>query len=460
MFPLFLPEWAGYRPSVAGTQALGAFRMAVREINNKTDGVRDALLPATRLKYVFRDPKVDTGVAVLSAIDLLQRTNCDAAYARACGRAVCRGVAALVGPGVSSTSADVQQLAKQFGVPQIGFAATSPALSRKDLHPYFLRLVPSDTMQAVAQARLIRELGWRCVSTIAGTDEYSAAGRRALLEALRHTPVRVAAAVSLAANQQRAAEEVRHLQTAGCSLVVVWLPRKDLATFLRAAHARGLYGGGKVQWLLSETILQPLQAIAPGPLAQTLAGALATAPYNGIGSPRHHAALRRWRRQRSTARPAGQCADDTDDDPAAPTPVNRQDHDDDPATPDACAGVDFASDALDLYGPYAYDAAFAIAQALHALIEGRGLQPCDPPLYHRLTAATVAGPDGPCFTGKALLQELLGTSLGGVSGDVRFDANGDRSLDGMRYMLYNHRGQVPPTRPHRVPCTEDGIVDK
>ncbi|TSL47638.1 Metabotropic glutamate receptor 1 [Bagarius yarrelli] len=59
-------------------------------------------------------------------------------------------IAGVIGPGSSSVAIQVQNLLQLFNIPQIAYSATSIDLSDKTLFKYFLRVVPSDTLQARA----------------------------------------------------------------------------------------------------------------------------------------------------------------------------------------------------------------------------------------------------------------------------------------------------------------------
>jgi metabotropic glutamate receptor 1 len=53
-----------------------------------------------------------------------------------------------------------------FNIPQIGYSATSKDLSDKSLYRYFLRVVPSDKLQAQALADFVHHFGWTFISTV------------------------------------------------------------------------------------------------------------------------------------------------------------------------------------------------------------------------------------------------------------------------------------------------------
>eukprot|EP00966_Prymnesium_polylepis_P118824 2746553-Prymnesium_polylepis.1 len=146
-------------------------------------------------------------------------------------------------------------------------------------------------------------------------------------------------------------------------------------------------------------------------------------PNRGVGSARYTAYLSRLRALPDKSGTAGACNMETDDDGGRT--IWAQDHDNNPSTPIACSGSDNQAD--DSWAPFAYDAAFAVAYALHELIEVQGRT---------------------SIVGSELLDALIRTvSFEGVTGRVEFyDAsshpdklyNGDRRV-GMAYDVWNYQ---------------------
>lgn len=75
-------------------------------------------------------------------------------------------IAGVIGPGSSSVAIQVQNLLQLFNIPQIAYSATSIDLSDKTLFKYFLRVVPSDTLQARALLDIIKSHNWTYVSAV------------------------------------------------------------------------------------------------------------------------------------------------------------------------------------------------------------------------------------------------------------------------------------------------------
>ncbi|MGH0148479.1 UNVERIFIED_CONTAM: hypothetical protein FKN15_013514 [Acipenser sinensis] len=75
-------------------------------------------------------------------------------------------IAGVIGPGSSSVAIQVQNLLQLFNIPQIAYSATSIDLSDKTLFQYFLRVVPSDTLQARAILDIVKRYNWTYVSAV------------------------------------------------------------------------------------------------------------------------------------------------------------------------------------------------------------------------------------------------------------------------------------------------------
>lgn len=75
-------------------------------------------------------------------------------------------IAGVIGPGSSSVAIQVQNLLQLFNIPQIAYSATSIDLSDKALFKYFLRVVPSDTLQARAMVDIVKRYNWTYISAV------------------------------------------------------------------------------------------------------------------------------------------------------------------------------------------------------------------------------------------------------------------------------------------------------
>ncbi len=78
----------------------------------------------------------------------------------------------MIGSSGSSVSAAMATVLTPYKIVQISYASSSPALSDRDLYPYFMRVVASDADQGVAIADLVQAFGWTRGATIHTSDSY------------------------------------------------------------------------------------------------------------------------------------------------------------------------------------------------------------------------------------------------------------------------------------------------
>ncbi|XP_056282763.1 metabotropic glutamate receptor 1b [Pseudoliparis swirei] len=93
-----------------------------------------------------------------------------------------KSIAGVIGPGSSSVAIQVQNLLQLFNIPQIAFSATSIDLSDKTLFKYFLRVVPSDTLQARALLDIVKRYNWTYVSAVHTEGNYGESGMEVFKE--------------------------------------------------------------------------------------------------------------------------------------------------------------------------------------------------------------------------------------------------------------------------------------
>ena len=149
-----------------GILRLTAFLLAIDEINNKTDGVADSLLPHTELRFVLRDSRRDALAALVGALELVG--SCSAG---AVGSA--EGIVAAVGAASSGPSESAAAAFERYRVPQISYSSTSAKLSDGNAFPYFLRTPPSDVFQAEAMVDVLsHRFNYSVVALVSSTDSY------------------------------------------------------------------------------------------------------------------------------------------------------------------------------------------------------------------------------------------------------------------------------------------------
>ena len=120
-----------------------AFIMAINEINNKSDGIFDDILPNVHVRFGVRDSLHTFQNSVLAAIDLTQK------------QFLPHGVDAIIVAGDNSVSEALAAILTGTNTPQISYGSGATELSHSNVYPTHLRLYPSDAYQGTAMVQLM-----------------------------------------------------------------------------------------------------------------------------------------------------------------------------------------------------------------------------------------------------------------------------------------------------------------
>eukprot|EP00966_Prymnesium_polylepis_P310843 7181777-Prymnesium_polylepis.1 len=152
---------SGYASQSSWSPRVGVYQ-ALREINNKTDGVADHLLPTTQLVYAYYDDKCDSSEGLAGALHLTRN-------------AFNAGIAAIIGAGCSVASELAARVTELESIPIVSPSSLSPTLSDGKAYPSFLRVAPSDTFVATALVDILIHLfGYTSVALVHSTGAYGA----------------------------------------------------------------------------------------------------------------------------------------------------------------------------------------------------------------------------------------------------------------------------------------------
>ena len=441
--PSFKTAAAGYGMDDSGIKRFSSFYLAIKEINNKTDGVWDDLLPNTTLEYAWVDSKRDDTAALFGSLELAT----DAFGGE--------GVVGVIGAASSGPSTTAALCLKVTETPQISYSATSPLLSDGMTYSYFLRTSPSDALEGFATADIMANLwGFTAVAVVHSTDTYGEYGAQAFLDAAQVTfSISILTTQPINNDQRDFSSQYRALLAVDARIIFLCTQAKDGGPFLRGAYELGLggegflwFGGnGPTSYDLFRNDDSDVTIDADGTVSEgatrgmgtnlvvreaVMRGYFGISPAVGRGTDVYSAYVARLAMLGDTAgngaptmgNPNG-CNLETDDDGRY---IWAQDHDNDPSTDLACAGNDNLED--DNWAPFSYDATFALAHAIHTL------------LYVENRTSVV---------GSELLDTLIqNVSFAGVTGLVDFhdgSAHPDRTFHGDRrvgigYDVFNYGG--------------------
>ncbi len=159
MFPQYLVPPSEFLPSHTGIQNLAAIKMAIDELNNKTDGIFDDILPETQIKFACRvNPTSFTDTAI-EVIDL---------ETVAFGGL---GIEVAIGALTNNLSKSMSSFLQDMDILQIGYSPGS-IMSHNDLYTNFMRTYPSDALDAMWVSEvLVNHYGYQRVAVFSATED-------------------------------------------------------------------------------------------------------------------------------------------------------------------------------------------------------------------------------------------------------------------------------------------------
>jgi len=391
LLPMFASEAAGYEP-FAWSPRNGVLQ-AIREVNDKTDGVADDLLPNVSLVFRYMDSKCDSALGLALALRLTR----DAFDGK--------GVDAIIGAGCSGVSQSASQVAGGAEVPIISPSSTSPALSDGSLYPYFLRTVPSDAYLSDGMVKVLTHLfEYTSVALVSSSDVYAVGGARAFAESAQEGGLQLSVSINYPVDAAELTEQFRLLASSSTSIIVLYAQAIEGARFVRGALDFGLGGSGYL-WMFGEATLQSdsLWDDDPALRQRALRGSFTVLPLSAVESDVYRSYVERRLALVHGDGVAGNCSRERDSEGAGflyGQPIVEGG-----VTRFECAEADRIT-AFDSFG---YDAVLAVAHALHLVLESQ---------------EELSGP--------ALLDALVSrVRFDGVSGTVSFfDARADPALRG------------------------------
>ena len=341
---VLLPMFVGTFSPLWAVSSRSATHMAMLELNNKSDGIADHLLPDTRLEFAFADPKCESQYGLLSALQMVE------------GAFNGMGVSAVVGTGCSVSSVTAAQVTQLVHVPMIDTGGTSPSLSDGKGYPYYGRTVPSSSFRAQSIVDILQHLfsytQFAVVWTKAnfGDDVWYTIHRTAASHQLN------AIGIQIFDTDRSAIQAYAQIRSSGTRVVVLILSVQATKDFIRSAGSNNI--GSGYFWFG----IQALTDLCSGS-DDVLRGYFAITLSGGAGDI-HHGFVERMRQRPSTTGSGSECNLEKDNSGNflwAGTPDGNT------TAPLICVGDDHRK--VSFWASYAYDAAYAIAYALHDLIE-------------------------------------------------------------------------------------------
>uniref|UniRef100_A0AAY4DRC2 G-protein coupled receptors family 3 profile domain-containing protein n=1 Tax=Denticeps clupeoides TaxID=299321 RepID=A0AAY4DRC2_9TELE len=219
-----------------------AMRLAVEEINNRTD-----LLPNHKLGYKIFDScatPVTAQKAILAVLNGQETAH----------NVMCSGASpllAIVGESGSSQSIVVSRTLQPFRIPMISYFSTCSCLSDRAKYPTFFRVVPNDDYQVKAIARLLKHFGWKWIGVITEDHDYGRFALQGLKRELENTDICLAYHEMIPKDYriEKVLQILDVMRTSSAKVVVVFSGEGEFYPFLKEFMNQNITG---IQWIASE----------------------------------------------------------------------------------------------------------------------------------------------------------------------------------------------------------------
>eukprot|EP00455_Lapot_gusevi_P014944 TRINITY_DN1752_c0_g4_i1.p1 TRINITY_DN1752_c0_g4~~TRINITY_DN1752_c0_g4_i1.p1 ORF type:complete len:665 (+),score=107.85 TRINITY_DN1752_c0_g4_i1:1-1995(+) len=268
------------------------------------------------------------------------------------------------------------------------------------------RVVPSDSFQGVALAKLCANLGWRNVAVLYTTDSYSSKLAEVFFDTAKQLQLAVLSSQSFEPGAQDVRTQLSVIQASGANIILLLLLAQDARTVFFSAKPMDMVGPPYL-YIDSDGWFEATNSLLQPDVAPLVSGSIATLPFIDDQSPAYKKFLSDW--QAAYARNASQM-------------MGLQE-------PDFWAALQ-------------YDAVHVLAHGLDRLVKLQDF--CQNQSIGALLPVPSISQPGAIVNLTLVEQCLLMRSVGedtmlrylvlaypydGLSGRVLFDANGDRLAD-------------------------------
>ncbi|XP_067683866.1 uncharacterized protein [Haliotis asinina] len=158
----------------------------------------------------------------------------------------------------SSTALPVSSMLSPLNVTTISQSATTVELSNEQFHPYFLRTVPPDNIQAIVMLQIMKQFNWDYASVVYSTIPYGIAAKDTLLQqanAVGSLPVNACISALEGLNVGASLTDTERIldklsQQVGSRVVILFTTPEHSRLLLQATRSKGL--AGRFIWLASD----------------------------------------------------------------------------------------------------------------------------------------------------------------------------------------------------------------
>jgi ABC-type branched-subunit amino acid transport system substrate-binding protein len=383
---LFAPIDSTGAMSLSQAEHLAAFIMAINEINDKTDGIYDDLLPSAHLSIAVRG-SAELPAAMDGFSELRESFSGE-------------GVFSVVNALPSAEALLINQVSTAAKVAQIISVANSAKFFIHEDYPYVSRTLAVQAYESVVLSELLCSyFKARKIVTISNTHDEDIIAALEFVE-LAGCEFDTLATITVSPGQTDFAVQIEEALASGSRYFVLFMPPNQIAGLLEQGHDSGLFHENTVALTSSRGSTNITGSFSPGAdLSMLMKGFFSLTYWPNVHMNHTTEAIqfaKKWRAQASTTGKmvGGQlvCDETMDDDGGFYLYRNQKIGSSGNGT--VCTGIDFSSysvTGLDIqpYTPLTYDATMVMAMALHVAIEN-GLDYEDPEVLMSLQISNVS----------------------------------------------------------------------
>jgi hypothetical protein len=395
--------------------------MAIENVNNKTDGIFDEILPETQLRMIFRSCENKFFLGAINANSLIS------AAASSTATSNNRPLMANIGPFASdSLQGAIPTFREANQIPVVGYHDRSSVLAKHDFYPNFIRTIPSISTDGLVIASLITKyFGWKKVTVFSSLSDSSQASFLTFSHYAKLFKIRVLSSHTIPLSRVELSGVIRAAKGANARIFILFLDQETAKNLIEQGIEKKLFTD-ETQIIAGEelststlsnwtTSLNASTEIA----ASLLRGMIGVRFHpSSPSSPLQDQFLKNWRGHRATNGridpTSGQTVCDQQMD-SYNSSYLHQVLSPNASAPPLCAGINYSSyssspnlteDLLDAM--YAYDSAISVAMGLH----------------HLLYSAHIPRPS-PADLYSALIRNV---SFAGLTGQVSFSTEMEGDL--------------------------------
>ncbi|KAK9948231.1 hypothetical protein M0R45_003817 [Rubus argutus] len=358
--------------SVIGKIAKQAITIAVEDVNSNPH-----ILNGTKLSLKMQNTKSSDFLGIVEALQFMENDT-----------------VAIIGPQFSATAHVISHIANELQVPLLSFAATDPTLSLVQF-PFLVRTTRSDLFQMAAVADLVVYYEWRDVVAIYVDDDFGRNAIAALGDKLAEKRCKISYKVPLTptANKDEITKALISVSAMESRILILHIYTSWGLQVLQVAHELKMMERGYV-WIATDWFSTILDTDPSLPLVETnnIQGVLTLRMYTPDSELKTNFTLR-WS---NLTRARRVLLNDTN-----------------------CG--------LNTYGLYAYDSVLLLAEAIESFFNhGSNISFSNDTNLRGLSGGKLNLDALNIFNGGSqLLRKILEVNTTGLTGPIKFDADGN-----------------------------------